>query len=180
MAEGTDWAKEMRVLDVEDLVREARSKGTVGAYQALSQPLIGRRSNRYAFAREHLGLPDHLTFALEKEIEQSEEEATEQASEEEASSSLRPTSCSPVVTAWAPRTRSRCRSWAALGAGSAHVRFGSGEVALGRRDVVRVHTQNQPPHGQRCRISQSFPAAADGLPPAGSARSLDRDHKKRI
>ena len=77
MAEGTDWAKEMRVLDVEDLVREARSKGTVGAYQALSQPLIGRRSNRYAFAREHLGLPDHLTFALEKEIEQSEEEARE-------------------------------------------------------------------------------------------------------
>ncbi|MGE0710522.1 MAG: hypothetical protein AB7N76_18035 [Planctomycetota bacterium] len=64
----TDWRREMHVLEVEDLVRDARARGVVEGFRVLGRPLFDRRSDRFAFAREALGLPHHLAFALEAEL----------------------------------------------------------------------------------------------------------------
>lgn len=72
------WAEHVRVLSPEDLVAKAKGQGLVRGYQTLAQKLPGRqRGDRFAYAREQLGLPDHLAFALQSELAEGEAERLE-------------------------------------------------------------------------------------------------------
>ncbi|MBL4849129.1 MAG: hypothetical protein JKY65_26690 [Planctomycetes bacterium] len=73
-----DWSQHVRVLSPEDLVEGARARGLVEGYRLLAAKLPGRQQqDRFAYASEQLGLPDHLSFALQYELAEREGEGGE-------------------------------------------------------------------------------------------------------
>lgn len=67
----TDWRAAIRFVEPEEVVRHARAAGPVAGYLELTDQLPGRTRRRdLSYAREKLGLPDHLAFALAAMVEE--------------------------------------------------------------------------------------------------------------